>query len=90
MTKNNFNDLCAECFDSYKKSIDGYLEYFAEEIKSGEGQRAEEIIYYLKNAATQINECSYPDDDNPKDEDLDFEDAEELAFKVFEEAYDDK
>ena len=47
------------------------------------------IIYYLKNAATQINECSYPDEDNFKDEDLHFEDAEELAYKVFEEAYDE-
>ena len=79
------NALCIECFNLYKKSIDGYLDYFAEELQSCEEYRAEEIIYYLQIAATRINECSYPDEDNPKDEDLDFDDAEELAFKIFEE-----
>ena len=80
-----FNSLCRECFDTYKKSIDGYLEYFDEELKSCEDHRAEEIIYYLQMAATRISDCSYPDEDNFKDEDLYFEDAEELAFKINEE-----
>lgn len=78
-----FNSLCRKCFDLYKKSIDGHLEYFSEELKSCEEDRAEEIIFYLQRAATRISDCSYPDEDNPKDEDLYFEDAEELAFKIF-------
>ena len=83
MTKQkDFNSLCRECFDTYKKSIDGYLEYFAEELQSCDKSRAEGIIYYLQMAATRINECSHRDEDNPKDEDLDFDDAEELAFEI--------
>lgn len=79
----DFNSLCRECFDLYKKSIDGHLEYISEELKSCEEDRAEEIIFYLQRAATRISDCSYPDEDNPKDEYLDFEDAEELAFEIF-------
>lgn len=86
MTKQkDFNSLCRECFDTYKKSINGYLEYFADELQSCEEDRAEEIIYYLKKAATCISDCSYPDEDNFKDADLYFEDAEELAFEISEE-----
>jgi hypothetical protein len=64
--KKDFNALCRECFDLYKKSIDSYLDYFSDELKSCDENRAEEIIYYLQRAAARINECSYPDEDNPK------------------------
>ena len=72
----NFKALCRECFDLYKKSIDIYLDTFSEELRSCDEYRAEEIIYYLQRAVTRINDCSYPDEDNLKDEDLDFEDAD--------------
>ena len=81
----NFKALCRECFDLYKKSIDSYLDAFSEELRSCDEYRAEEIIYSLQRAATRINDCSASDEDNPKDEDLDFLDAEELAFKISEE-----
>ena len=81
----NFKGLYRECFDLYKKSIDSYLDAFFEELRSCDEYRAEEIIYSLQRAATRINDCAYPDEDNPKDADLDFYDAEELAFKISEE-----